>query len=388
VGSITDVVLQSFTSSPKKTDELTIITNLDADANSKSAVLAESWDGAEVNDNYIGENAYEYQTTLKVYDSLGSTHDITIYYDKGSGSTYEYIVTCNPDEDSRTDVGLATDDNGYGMLGKGIITFNEASGAIEDITFSKFIGDGPGIDITADNITGTSDPTLYHNEDDTLVANEVYTFTVTTAGTNTVGDGTAIDIDWEDSVPTLSGSFTIPADYAPGTILDSTDGLPDGMELSFSGGSLTLADNFDVTVANGDSDDLTVNYSWADISTEHVSSDGYFTFNADFLGGTNTDMDVGINFGSTYSSGTWTNDSLATTQYSSASTTTFQSANGYGAGDLQSITVGTDGAITGQYSNGQVIPLFRVALAKFQNNQALFKVGGNLFRETRLAQLP
>jgi flagellar hook protein FlgE len=50
--------------------------------------------------------------------------------------------------------------------------------------------------------------------------------------------------------------------------------------------------------------------------------------------------------------------------------------------------VGVDGAITGSYSNGEVIPLYRVALAKFQNEQKLYKEGGNLFRETRLSGAP
>jgi flagellar hook protein FlgE len=50
--------------------------------------------------------------------------------------------------------------------------------------------------------------------------------------------------------------------------------------------------------------------------------------------------------------------------------------------------VAPDGVITGLYSNGQVIPLYRVGLAKFQNVQGLYKEGGNLFRETRLSGDP
>ena len=91
---------------------------------------------------------------------------------------------------------------------------------------------------------------------------------------------------------------------------------------------------------------------------------------------------------SQYDGVSWVPSSLASSQYSSASTTIFQSADGYGAGDLQSVSVDTDGVITGQYSNGQVIPLYRVALAKFQNNDGLFKAGGNLYRETRLSGDP
>ena len=383
-GSITDVVLQSFTSSPKKTDNLTLITNLDADSNSKSTALAESWDGIDSSDDYIGENEYEYQTTLKVYDSLGSTHDITIYYDKGgTASTYEYIVTCNPDEDKRTPAGLDTSQNGVGMLGKGEIVFSEDSGSITDINFWAFdpanttTQTGAAVKGTWD--AGAPDPTAVGSFDPDTKS-RTYTFTVSTAG---AVDGPA-RLTWTDD---LGNSSAVPMTATTGgTAVD--DGL--GVTISFAAGNLVLDDTFTVT-CYGDNDVGNSNV-W-DQKSEATSgdlSDGYFFFTADFLGSsaTDTSMDVELNFGSAYSSGSWTNDSLSTTQYSSASTTTFQSANGYGAGDLQSLTVATDGAITGQYSNGQVIPLFRVALAKFQNNQALFKVGGNLYRETRLSGDP
>ena len=110
---------------------------------------------------------------------------------------------------------------------------------------------------------------------------------------------------------------------------------------------------------------------------------GYLEFATDFIGGTGTSMDVALDFGSHLDAGTWVNDSLTTTQFARASTTSFQSANGYGAGDLQGVDVDVDGVLTGVYSNGEIIPLFRVALAKFQNLQGLHKEGGNLFSETR-----
>ena len=396
VGSITDIKLQSFTSSPLATDQITIITNLNSGVSSLRDDLAAVWKGSDTDDKYIGENDYEYQTTLKVYDSLGSTHDITIYYDKGTGSTYEYIVTCNPDEDSRTDVDLATGDNGYGILGKGILTFNAASGAIEGVTFSKFIGDGPGMDITTDpsDSTSTSTVTLYHDlNTETIAATGTYTFTMdhTADDAKTIGTD-AISISWSDGAAT--GSFTIPSDYSAGSVLvDGADyNLPDGMELTFGAGALSGGDTFVAKILAGDANDLSSAHTWADISTttedKHLK-DGYFTFNADFLGGTATDtsMDVKLDFGTNYTT-SWVPCSLSTTQYSASSTTVFQSASGYGAGDLQSITVGTDGVITGQYSNGQVLSLYRVALAKFQSTQGLYKVGGNLFRGTRLSGDP
>lgn len=51
---------------------------------------------------------YNYRTSLYIYDSLGTPHEITVYYravNLTDGTTtkpvYEYLVTCNPDEDLR-----------------------------------------------------------------------------------------------------------------------------------------------------------------------------------------------------------------------------------------------------------------------------------------------
>ncbi|MGZ3497661.1 MAG: flagellar hook protein FlgE [Vulcanimicrobiaceae bacterium] len=56
--------------------------------------------------------------------------------------------------------------------------------------------------------------------------------------------------------------------------------------------------------------------------------------------------------------------------------------NGYGAGILSNITVGQDGTVTGSFTNGQQKALAQVALATFQNEQGLHRVGGNGFVET------
>ena len=73
---------------------------------------------------------------------------------------------------------------------------------------------------------------------------------------------------------------------------------------------------------------------------------------------------------------------MSTTQYSKSSSTIYQDADGYASGDLESVDVSADGTITGNYSNGQLIPLFRVGLARFYNNYGLMSEGGNLFTET------
>ena len=135
VGSITDLVLAEFTSPPKKTETITAITNLDADALSKAVVLSNIWDSADT--PYIGSGNYEYQTVIKAYDALGSTHDITIFYDKKSGTEWEYVVTMNPDEDNRN---LVQNTDSKGLLARGTIKFSQSSGDILDFTMSEFTG--------------------------------------------------------------------------------------------------------------------------------------------------------------------------------------------------------------------------------------------------------
>jgi flagellar hook protein FlgE len=71
------------------------------------------------------------------------------------------------------------------------------------------------------------------------------------------------------------------------------------------------------------------------------------------------------------------------TQYASDSTTTFQTQNGYTSGVLRGVDVDEEGVVTGIYSNGQLTPLFQLALADFANYGGLQKLGQNLYQESR-----
>jgi flagellar hook protein FlgE len=273
VGSVGDIRLNSFTSQPSQSTNIQVIANLDSNAESKG-ILRDAWEVDPTEPSPIDEKFYEYQTTVQVYDSLGSTHDITLYFDKGDSAadgspTYEYIITCNPSEDKR-DVVAGTED--AGLLGYGSITFEAGSGAISNIAMTRVNDDGSTTDLSTDPSAPGPDP--------------VY-------------------------------------------------GLDNGL----------------------------------------------FTFEPNFLGGDNA-MSISLDFGSTFNTATdkWGNNALSTTQYAVASNTIFKDSNGYGAGDLQDINVNDKGVITGNYSNGEIIPLYRVALAGFQNEQGLVKEGGNLFK--------
>jgi flagellar hook protein FlgE len=264
-GAIQDITLGSFTSPPEETTVVKNIINLNANSEDKSVganALANAWDGDNPAGEYMANNAYEYQTSTKVYDSVGAAHDITSYFDKtGTDSVWEFIVTANPAEDLRPG---ATGDN-LGLLARGTLTFND-SGAVSDMTMD--INDGAG---------------------------------------NWTSQNVATDL-----------------------------------------------------------------------------KNGHFTFNPDFLGATDgsTEMSIRLDFGSFYNGSSWVNDASSSTQYSASSKTVYSSADGYGSGDLEAVAVSTDGVITGSYSNGQVMDLYQVAIAKFNNPQELKKIGNNLYAQT------
>jgi flagellar hook protein FlgE len=196
VGSITDLMLAEFTSPPKKSEEITAITNLDADAVSKAVVLSNVWDSGET--TYIGAGSYEYQTVIKAYDALGSTHDISVFYDKKSGTEWEYIITMNPDEDNRN---LLQNTDSKGLLARGTIKFSQSSGDILDFTMSKFTGRIGNFNANGVN---TVDDVDYEIVDYEAMALDGYGFSLEFDGTSwnftdTNNDGLITAVDLPDN---------------------------------------------------------------------------------------------------------------------------------------------------------------------------------------------
>ncbi len=84
----------------------------------------------------------------------------------------------------------------------------------------------------------------------------------------------------------------------------------------------------------------------------------------------------------------WNTEAISTTQYANRSSTLFYDQNGFGPGFLESLNVDTEGIISGSYSNGRIIQLAQVALARFNSPVDLAKEGGNLWRETTASGAP
>jgi len=76
------------------------------------------------------------------------------------------------------------------------------------------------------------------------------------------------------------------------------------------------------------------------------------------------------------------------TQYGSNSQVYRQVQDGHSAGTLTNFSVDETGTVSGSYSNGITKPLAQIALARFENNEGLFKLGGNRFKEAVLSGQP
>ncbi|MFZ9595693.1 MAG: flagellar hook protein FlgE [Bdellovibrionia bacterium] len=91
---------------------------------------------------------------------------------------------------------------------------------------------------------------------------------------------------------------------------------------------------------------------------------------------------VKFNFGADKKSG---GNGLEVTQYGTASETYKNVQNGSTGGSLMGLSFNDDGTMIANFTNGQSLVMGKIALAKFENPEALNKVGQNRFRASRLS---
>ncbi len=110
---------------------------------------------------------------------------------------------------------------------------------------------------------------------------------------------------------------------------------------------------------------------------EEIENENSFNFNK----GASQDQKIALDFGNSLTEGGNAYD--ATTMYGSESTVARHSQNGAAAATLGSLSFNDKGVLTAIYNNGEARDIAQMAVAKFENNEGLFKVGKNLFKETR-----
>lgn len=73
----------------------------------------------------------------------------------------------------------------------------------------------------------------------------------------------------------------------------------------------------------------------------------------------------------------------ASTQYGSVSSVAKHVQDGSSAATLASLSFNDDGVLSASYDNGTQREVAQIGITKFENNEGLFKMGKNLFKETR-----
>jgi flagellar hook-basal body protein len=108
--------------------------------------FAAAWDARDPDGNgeYINSDRYTHVEPMVIYDSLGTSHKLMIYYQPNPhmDNVWDYIITCDPLEDARKDANLdllfEKDATFAGLIQKGKITFtsdgpDRHGGVIKDI---------------------------------------------------------------------------------------------------------------------------------------------------------------------------------------------------------------------------------------------------------------
>ncbi|MXN73880.1 flagellar hook-basal body complex protein [Burkholderia sp. 4701] len=81
-------------------------------------------------------------------------------------------------------------------------------------------------------------------------------------------------------------------------------------------------------------------------------------------------------------------DLTGTTQYGGKNGVNNLAQDGFASGTLTTFSIGADGKLTGNYSNGQSAVLGQIALANFNNPNGLTNIGGNQYAETAASGVP
>ncbi|WGS46721.1 flagellar hook protein FlgE [Burkholderia sp. JSH-S8] len=81
-------------------------------------------------------------------------------------------------------------------------------------------------------------------------------------------------------------------------------------------------------------------------------------------------------------------DLNGTTQYGGKDGVTNLAQDGFASGTLTTFSIGADGKLSGNYSNGQSAVLGQIALANFNNPNGLVNIGGNQYAESAASGVP
>ncbi|WP_322104913.1 flagellar hook protein FlgE [Paraburkholderia sp. J41] len=265
---------------------------------------------------------------------------------------------------------VAINGNGFfQMSNNGTVTYSR--NGVFQLNKNGFITDAAGNDL------------MGYAADSTGVINTAQTVPLQVPTTNipplaTTGITAQLNLNAQATAPTVT-TFdpTNPNSYSYSTSITGYDSL----------GGTQQVNLYFVQNATGAAEVYAVNGgTTTDLGTMSFNSSGALTGTTDHASGAAT-AELGqfaLNITPTDGAAnqTITIDFTGTTQFGGTSGVNNLTQNGYASGTLSNFTIGADGTITGNYSNGQTTALGQIVLANFNNPNGLLNLGGNQFQET------
>ena len=267
-----------------------------------------------------------FSTPVTIYDSLGNSHTLTLTFTKNASNSWGYSVAVPP-SDLLPVGGVAQ----TGILGAGTLTFNGNGTLIATtpptVGVPTYSGTGNGV------MSGVTAGPAAVAETFTIAAVDATHFTVT------------------GSVSGLLGTATVGTPFTSGQV---------GFSIAAGSTAFVAGDTFTVATAPGALGaipPIPIN-NFADGASNQ-------TFSWNVLNGTTPVI----------------------SQVAAPSTTTSIQQDGSSSGSLANFSIGSDGTITGSFTNGKTQALGELALANFANADGL-QLNGNTDFTPSLASGP
>jgi flagellar hook protein FlgE len=262
-----------------------------------------------------------FSTPVTIYDSLGASHTLTATFTNKSANEWTYSLSV-PASDLLPIAGVAQ----TGVLATGTLVFN-----------------GNGV-LTATSAPTAGAPAYTGTGNGVMSAVAASAGSVTETITMTAVDATHFSVS--GSVSGALGTATVGTPFTSGKI---------GFTITAGSTAFVAGDKFTVATAPG-----TLAAIPPIAVTNFADGASNQTFNWNVLNGTTPVI----------------------TQVAAPSTTSSADQDGSSSGSLVNFTIGSDGTITGSFSNGKTQALGEVALANFANVNGLQLKGNTDFTPT------
>ena len=345
--------------------------------------------------NATAADGSTYSTQATIYDSLGAAHQITYTY---TNADSPYVPAVSAQQATGVLTMTALPDAAQTLVVGGqtyTFTTNAPAAGTNDIYIGGTVAETTANIVNAingnyDDTAGTASPGGYGtgtsaNGKATAVdvGNGVIDFTAATPGAagfaaSSAGNGSPNNLSWSAG----AGANGVNAAAAVPAVVNTWTYAVTIPAADISGATAPVSLASGTLVFNGDGTLQSITPTNGTASTTNPTIDVPPTGNPQpvFADGANQ---------LTY---TWhvfdTNGNGIITQLAAANSTASIQQDGTSSGTLENFNIGSDGSITGAFSNGTTAVLGQIALASFADEQGLSRNGGNDFSPTLASGQP